>query len=252
VILTLGTALILGLSLLTVFVGGYICFPAWKIRNYRGMGIEERYEAQKLFYMISGFAIIILSIRVFIFPLYFLTLQELIPMLEGAMCWYGVLNANNPYGFISFLLKLFVPFVYLYWIVFDISNKKCKTGPMIGSLARLYIIIFPLLLLESVIDIIYFGGLNPIEVTCCRSAYIKEAIGICPFCYFVKFALFEFIGLILLGFSAAFTTYFFLLRRHMKDKETKGGISNVTDYLEILAILFGLLGILLIVYQRLM
>ena len=102
-----------------------------------------------------------------IFPIYFLTLQELIPMLEGAMCWYGVLNANNPYGFISLLLKLLVPFVYLYWIVFDISNKKCKTEPMIGRLARLYIIIFPLLMLESIFDIIYFGGLNPIKVTCC-------------------------------------------------------------------------------------
>ncbi len=251
-ILTLGTALILGLSILTVIVGFYICIPAWKIRNYRGMAIEERYEAQKLFYMISGFVIIIFSIRVFIFPIYFLTLQELIPMLEGAMCWYGVLNANNPYGFISFLLKLFVPFVYLYWIVFDISNKKCKTEPMIGNLAKLYIIIFPLLLIESVFDIVYFGGLNPIEVTCCRSAYINEAIGICPFCYFVKFAFFEFIGLILLGFSTAFTIYFFLLKRHLKDKETKEGISNVTDYLKILAIALALLGLLLIVYQRLL
>ena len=171
-------------------------------------------------------------------------------MLEGAMCWYGVLNGNNPSGFISVILKLFVPFVYLYWIVFDISNKKCKTEPMIGDLSRLYIVIFPLLLFESIIDVIYFGGLEPIKVTCCGSAYIREAIGLCPFCYFVKNAFFDFIGLILLGFAAAFTSYFFLLKRHIKDKETRECISCVTDYIKILAVMFFMIGLLLVIYQR--
>jgi hypothetical protein len=250
-ILTLGTALITGLSILTVLMAFYICIPAWKIRKYGSMKSEERYEAQKLFYMISGFTIIILSIRLLIFPIYFFTLEELVPMLEGAMCWYGVLNGNNPYGFISFILKLFVPFVYLYWIVFDISNKKCKTEPMIGDLSKLYIVIFPLLLFESIVDIIFFSGLNPIKVTCCVSAYISGVIGLCPFCYFLKNSFFDFIGLILLGFSAAFMTYFILLRMHIKDNDTRVCISRVTDYLKIFIILFLMLGLLMVIYQRL-
>ncbi len=56
-----------------------------------------------------------------------------------------------------------------------------------GTLSRGFVLLLPLLVVDAVLDLSFFGGLQPLVVPCCMVVYSNTARGLfnigCPFCF---------------------------------------------------------------------
>lgn len=170
-IVTFGTSMIILLSALTVALGVGLLDTTYRIfRRWKRAELEEKYELEKGFYLVFAAVCIALSIRLFIVPLYFWTMQTLVPMIPGAMCLWGVFNALPELTWPALGLKFFLPSLYAGWLILAMINAKCKRNQLVGKLAGFFIFITPFLLIDSILDLAIFVKLTPIQVSCCSSA----------------------------------------------------------------------------------
>lgn len=169
-------AIELVLSFLTLLLAGYGSFIAYRIieSKLQKEGRQFHY-AEKKYYLLSMIGVILLASRsVNVFYFYYV-LVTLVPIIPGAMCPYGVLQAN-PIGFIDILIKLIIPFGYGLWLLLDYINKQTKKLNLLSVLSKGFLfIMFPLLILDSGLDLMYFWFLEPIQVNCCRNVYNEAA-----------------------------------------------------------------------------
>lgn len=163
--------MVLMLSALTVVLGVGLLDTTYRIfRRWKGSDLEERYELEKDFCLIFAAACIALALRLFIVPLYFWTMQTLVPMIPAAMCLWGVFNALPELSWPALGLKFFLPILYAGWLILAFVNAKCKRNQLIGNLAGFFIFITPFLLADSILDLAIFVKLTPVQVSCCSSA----------------------------------------------------------------------------------
>ncbi len=170
--------LILGfLSLLLAGYGSVISYGI--IKSKLEEEVEEYHSAEKKYYLLSMICVILLvsrSVNVFYF---YYVLVALVPIIPGAMCPYGVLQAN-PIGFIDLLVKLIIPFGYGLWLILDYINKQTKKLTLSLLLSKGFLFtMFPLLIIDSGLDLAYFWFLEPIQVNCCRNV-LNEAADYSP------------------------------------------------------------------------
>ncbi len=140
-------------------------FRRWKKSNE-----EEKYELEKDFYLTYSAVVIVLGIRLFLVPLYFWTLQSLVPAIPGAMCLWGVFNALPELAWPALCLKFILPVAYAGWLLLARINSGCKTNPLMQNLMAFFLFLSPILIIDSMVDILIFVKLTPIEVSCCSSA----------------------------------------------------------------------------------
>ena len=162
------------LGLITLILGGYGLSVAWSIfsKSTKENGVESR-AIEKKYYLLSMIALIVLISRIINVFYFYFVLTSLIPIIPGAMCQYGVLEAS-PYfsGYLDLGMKLFLPFLYGAFLILDGVNKKTKSLILTPKLAKVYaFLMFPALVLDSGLDWIYFGFLEKVEVNCCRNVY---------------------------------------------------------------------------------
>lgn len=170
-IMTFGTAMVLLLSACAIVLGVGLLDASYKVfRRWRKSDLEGRYELEKDFYLIFAAACITLAIRLSIVPLYFWTMQTLVPMIPGAMCLWGVFNALPELTWPAIGLKFFLPSLYVSWLILALVNARCKRNQLVHNLAGLFIFITPFLLLDSIVDLAILMRLTPIQVSCCSSA----------------------------------------------------------------------------------
>jgi len=139
-------------------------------RRWKKSDEEERYELEKDFYLTFSAVVIVLGIRLFLVPLYFWTMQSLIPAIPGAMCLWGVFNALPELTWPALLLKFLLPAMYIGWLLLAQINSECKTNPLMRNLMALFLLLSPLLIIDSAVDILIFFRMNPVEVSCCSNA----------------------------------------------------------------------------------
>jgi len=169
--MTFGTAMILLLSFCAVILGLGVIDTAFRIFcRWRKSDEEERYELEKDFYLTYSVVCIVLAIRLLIVPLYFVTMQSLVPMIPGAMCLWGVFNALPELAWPALFLKFLLPVVYTGWLLLARINSECKTNPLMRNLMTFFLLSSPLLIIDSAADILIFTKLTPIEVSCCSNA----------------------------------------------------------------------------------
>jgi hypothetical protein len=169
-ITTFGTSMLLLLSSIALVLGVGLLDSTYKIfRRWKKSDLEEKYELEKEFYLVLAAACIVLMIRLTIVPLYFLTLQSLIPAIPGAMCLWGVFSVLPQFMWPALILKFLMPTLYGGWLVLALANSKCRRNQLAGTLAGLFILIAPFLLMDSVLDLIVLTKLTPIQVSCCSS-----------------------------------------------------------------------------------
>ena len=133
------------------------------------------------------------------------------------MCEFGVFQAGAPFSWADFILKFFTMFAFGGWLFYDFMNRKMKKSPLIGTLAKGFILLVPLLFVDALLDLSFFGLLKPLVVPCCMVVYSNTAttafnVG-CPFCFITyKFPLLW--GVIsLYAVSGALMIWSFLFRR---------------------------------------
>jgi hypothetical protein len=187
-IVNLYVVVVLAMALFTLVVGSFTAYKAYKIgeaeKNLEG---DTRYELEKDFYLVSTVGWMTLGTRVLAIPLFFVTVLSLIPSVPGAMCEFGVFQAGSPHSWADFGVKLVTIFAFGGWLFIDYVNRKLKGVPMMKLLSRGFVLLLPLLFLDAMLDIAFFGALEPLVVPCCMVIYTNRAstlFGIgCPFCY---------------------------------------------------------------------
>ncbi len=187
-IINLYVAVDLAIALFTLTVGSYAAYKAYKVdEGSKAAQSDQRYEVEKDFYLVSTVGWMTLGTRILAIPLFWITVISLIPAVPGAMCEFGVFQAGAPFSWADLGLKLFTMFAFGGWLFMDLMNRKLKGSPLMGKLARGFVLLMPLLFVDALLDISFFGSLKPLVVPCCMVVYSNTARGLfnigCPFCF---------------------------------------------------------------------
>jgi hypothetical protein len=178
----------LAIAIFTLAVGSYAALKAYKIeQGTKSASTEQRYEMEKSFYLVSTVGWMTLGTRILAIPLFWLTVISLIPSVPGAMCEFGVFQAGAPWSWADLGLKFITMFAFGGWLFFDLMNRKSKGTPFMGSVSRWFVLLMPLLFIDAILDLLFFGVLKPLVVPCCMVVYSNTAAGLfnigCPFCF---------------------------------------------------------------------
>ena len=187
-IVNLYVAVDLAIALLALIVGLFAAYKAYKVdEGIKTAQADQRYELEKDFSLVSTVGWMTFATRLLAIPLFWITVISLIPAVPGAMCEFGVFQAGAPFSWADLGLKFFSMFAFGGWLFFDFMNRRLKGSPFMGSLSRGFVLMLPLLFIDSALDISFFGGLKPLVVPCCMVVYSNTARGLfnigCPFCF---------------------------------------------------------------------
>jgi len=151
----------LGISAFGLSVG-----KAWKDDDFG----ESRYTLEKKVYLVTTFFTLGLYLKLFLIPLWFISLSSLMPMVRGSMCIMGVHMAMGKTGFYATAFKFFAPSVYIYWLILDKIDEKTAQAFMRTKLFALGPIGL-LFSLESLLDFTSLARISPQTVSCCSSIF---------------------------------------------------------------------------------
>ena len=187
-IINLYVAVDLAIALFALTVGSYAAYKAYKVdEGLKTASNDQRYEHEKNFYLVSTVGWMTLATRILAIPLFFVTVISLIPAVPGAMCEFGVFQAGAPFSWADLGLKLFTMFAFGGWLFYDFMNRRLKGSPLIGTISRGFVLLMPLLFVDALLDLAFFGSLKPLVVPCCMVVYPNSASGLfnigCPFCF---------------------------------------------------------------------
>lgn len=218
---------------LTAIVGiplsAYATLHAWGIaRSSRGAGFEEAYALEKRYYLLSTVVGVIVVSRMMALGLYWAVLETLIPLIPGAMCMWGVLQAGSPYSWIDTVMKPLVLYVYGAWLVLDSINRRVSSAPLTGTLSRGFLFLLPFLLVDAGTDLAFFAQLVPVSVPCCTVFFTPESLIPCPFCFVFHEAPFMMGAVAGYGLSLAFMVWAVLVRRYTRNEGELGTIGKGT------------------------
>ena len=187
-IVNMFVAVDLAIALFALAVGSYAAFKAYKIdEGLKAATGDQRYEMEKDYYLVSTVGWMTMGTRILAIPLFWLSVISLIPAVPGAMCEFGVFQAGAPWSWADLGLKFVTMFAFGGWLFFDFMNRKAKGSPFMGSVSRWFVLLVPLLFVDALLDLVFFGALKPLVVPCCMVVYSNTATGLfnigCPFCF---------------------------------------------------------------------
>ncbi|MHA1863384.1 MAG: hypothetical protein ACTSWA_06425 [Candidatus Thorarchaeota archaeon] len=171
-IVTVTTVVVLVIGVLSLALALYGGFLSFSITEKLDGDEEEKHSSEQRYYLLGMIGIIVLLARILNVPIFFWMIQSLVPYCPGAMCSYGVINVGSPYSTIALVLKVILPFVYGLWLVAEVSNRKQPMLPLIGNLARSFVmVLLPLVLIDSAVDVLLVSSIRPVYAPCCSSVY---------------------------------------------------------------------------------
>jgi len=171
-IVTVTTVVVLVIGVLSLALALYGGFLSFSITEKLEGDEEEKHSSEQRYYLLGMIGIIVLLARILNVPIFFWMIQSLVPYCPGAMCSYGVINVGLPYSIIALVLKIILPFIYGSWLIIEISNRKQPLLPLIGNLARSFVMfLLPLVLIDSAADILLVSSIRPVYAPCCSSVY---------------------------------------------------------------------------------
>lgn len=210
--------------------------------------MEQRYTLEKEFYLLSTVVWVILVSRIVASGLFWVTNESLIALIPGAMCQFGVYQAGTPYSWIANGVKLLAFLIYGIWLSLDFINRRSKGAALMPSLARLFILLVPLLFLDMVLDLAFYFILNPVVVPCCRIVFTAESQVPCPYCFVFHDAPAFLVVIISYGLSVALVVWGFAVRRFTaKIAEAEGTAMLMIRRYVALALGFAVLGTIALV-----
>lgn len=194
-------------------------------RRIARAGLEEKYILEKNYYLLSTVVWVILISRIIAGGLFWATNESLIPLIPGAMCQFGVSQAGSPYSWIDTGVKLVVIFAYGIWLVLDLLNRRVKGSPLLPSLSKIFILLVPLLILDTVLDLAFYFTVSPVTVPCCRTVFTETSPVPCPYCFVFHDAPMFLVVIVSYGLSIALVLWGFVVRHYtirVSEMETVG------------------------------
>jgi len=139
---------------------------------------ERQHQLERLSYLAVTLVTMALLVRLYLVPYWFWTLQSLVPAIPGAMCLAGVHLANSPASFISSIMKLFVPFIYGFWLMLSHIDRRIEAQPFARAKLLLLAPLGLSMVAEAAVDIAYLAPLKPRPVSCCTSLFDLPVEGV--------------------------------------------------------------------------
>ncbi len=167
---------IIALLLVSLFMTGMILYSSffglriirrWDLQS----GSEEQLALERRTYLISTILAYALVFQIGSLFLFVYTADSLHRLFVGAMCAAGVLNID-PYGYPTFLLKILNLMLAGLWLIINYADNQAYDYPLLRKKYILLIIIAPLIVTESVIQLLYFLEMKADVITsCCGSLF---------------------------------------------------------------------------------
>ena len=244
----------LAIAFFALAVGTYAAYKAYKIgEGEKSTESDKRYESEKDFYLVSTVGWMTLGTRILAIPLFFVTVLSLVSSVPGAMCEFGVFQAGSPFSWADFGVKLVTIFAFGGWLFIDFVNRKLKGAPMMRLLSRGFVLLVPLLFIDALLDIAFFGALNPLVVPCCMVIYSNAAstpFGIgCPFCFVTYEMPLLLIIIPAYAISSAIVIWSFIVRRYSRGFNVQQHTSPILSKALAASILLAVVGTILLVIQ---
>lgn len=166
--LIIGSGIVL-LLILFASATGIRIINRWDIKS----SSEEQLILERKTYLISTLVQYALLFEIISLFLFIYTADDMHNILAGAMCATGSLNAN-PYGFPALYVKVMALFVSTTWIAVNFIDNKAQDYPLTRLKYKLLLFIIPFVLLEYILEIQYFLGIDPNVITSCCGVLFSE------------------------------------------------------------------------------
>ncbi len=136
-----------------------------------------QYKLEKSSYLVILIISFTLIVKIFLFPYFAYSLDNLSNLVPGAMCAAGIVGANE-FGQINLTLKILILFFIGIWLIINSLDLKAKTYPYTKKKYFLYIFIFILSVIELLLDFAFLKNISTEEpVMCCSVIFGVNNIG---------------------------------------------------------------------------
>jgi hypothetical protein len=158
-------------SLLLIAGAGASAFHFYR-QTERSQGVDDQLRAKDRLHLSFLFLSTAFFIRLAAWPLFYILLHSLIPLVPGAMCIFGVTRVMPI--FVAFLqvLKPVTFFLAGGWLILYMFDLSFKTRPLVHKSIRFLIVVSVLATLDGVAEISFIFAFSPpgIAVSCCTAA----------------------------------------------------------------------------------
>lgn len=164
--LIVGSVITLMMVLYAVITGTVILFK-WDFSSSSAYQLS----LERKTYLISTLVNWALGFQIVSTVLFVYTVDDIHELFVGAMCATGSLNAN-PVGWYALLVKIGVLFLSGFWLALNFIDQRLIEYPFVKLKYSLLIGLLPSIVLDLILQLIYFQGLDPAIITsCCGSLF---------------------------------------------------------------------------------
>ena len=137
----------------------------------------KQYKLEKTSYLVILIISFTLIVKIFLFPYFAYSLDNLSNIVPGAMCAAGIVGANE-FGQINLSLKILILFFIGIWLIINSLDLNAKTYPYTKKKFFLYVFIFLLCVVETILDFLFLNSISTKEpVMCCSVIFGANSIG---------------------------------------------------------------------------
>ncbi|MEK6673610.1 MAG: hypothetical protein AABY42_09080 [Nitrospirota bacterium] len=173
-ILNLFTIIMLFMAVLTAAISLPICclsYMAYR-KGRNPLSDHERTEIEDRSYLLMLVAVVVLFLKLLNWPFFYVTLQSYIPNIQGAMCIFGVTQAQPLMSGLAQIMKPVVFFSIGGWLFLNRLDRMTETSPLFARKFLLLGVVSIIILIDSVLDIAFFTGFDiKTFVSCCTTYF---------------------------------------------------------------------------------
>ncbi|MCR4942582.1 MAG: hypothetical protein K5978_07325 [Campylobacter sp.] len=130
-----------------------------------------QYSLEKKNYLVNTILFFSAFCKIILFIFFVLSLDELASIVPGAMCSAGVIG-SNAYGNFLLLFKILLIFSLGFWLVLNRLDLNAINFPFLRRKYFIFSVIFALVLLEFLLEILYFLNIPlKVPVFCCSVVF---------------------------------------------------------------------------------
>jgi hypothetical protein len=141
----------------------------WDIRS----GSERQLQLERRTYLFSTLLTFVLALQLAAVLLFVFNAEKMSGMFVGAMCAVGTLNVNA-FGFPALNAKIAVFFLAAMWLAINHVDSRARDYPLVRIKYALLLLLAPLLVASSWLELQYFLGLKADVITSCCGSLFSE------------------------------------------------------------------------------
>lgn len=174
VLALLVSSLLISFMVLYSAVYGAQILRHWDIAS----GSELQLTLERKTYLISTIVSYFLGIQLISLFLFIFTVDSISPLFVGAMCAVGTLTVNSC-GYPTLLVKLLNFILAGLWLIINHADNAGYDYPLIRRKYAFLMVLTPLIITGSALEITYFLQMKPDIITsCCGSLFSPASRGI--------------------------------------------------------------------------